>query len=195
MTPETRMQLMLAMPLVTTAATVLFARRPNLREASQLVLGMALFALTASLAGGVFHGARPQWQLWEFVPGFNLSLRLEPLGMLFALVATGLWVVTTAYATGYMVRPSRAASDAVLCLFRSGHFRHARCGIVGEPNNAVCVLRNPHVLDVSAGDAPGYGCGATRRANVSRDPGLHFGGVPAVGDRVDVDGGGNCRVS
>ena len=66
------------------------------------MFGAALFCLAVSLAGNVFHGDRPELDLWEFVPGFHLAFRLEPLGMLFALVASGLWVVTTAYATGYM---------------------------------------------------------------------------------------------
>jgi multicomponent Na+:H+ antiporter subunit D len=102
MTPETRMQLMLALPLLTAGSTVLFARRPNLREANQLLMGVLLFLAAAGLAGSVFHGDRPGVEFWELVPGFRLALRLEPLGMLFALVASGLWIATTAYATGYM---------------------------------------------------------------------------------------------
>ncbi len=96
------MQMMLVLPLTTAVMTVLFGSRPNLREATQLVLGTALFAVAASLAGAVFHGARPEFVLGEFIPGFPLAFRLEPLGMLFSLVASGLWIVTTAYAMGYM---------------------------------------------------------------------------------------------
>ena len=33
---------------------------------------------------------------------FGRALEIEPLGMLFALVASGLWIVTTLYAIGYM---------------------------------------------------------------------------------------------
>ena len=36
------------------------------------------------------------------IPGFELSFRIEPLGMLFALVASGLWILTTLYSIGYM---------------------------------------------------------------------------------------------
>ena len=102
MSTETRMYLMLVMPLLATALTVLFGRRPNLREACQLVVGAGLFAIACSLAPRVFAGDRPACRLWEFIPGFELGLELEPLGMLFAMVASGLWVVTTVYAMGYM---------------------------------------------------------------------------------------------
>ena len=45
---------------------------------------------------------RPAVRLAEPIPGLALALRLEPLGMLFALIASFLWIVTTLYAIGYM---------------------------------------------------------------------------------------------
>jgi multicomponent Na+:H+ antiporter subunit D len=36
------------------------------------------------------------------MPGLELAFEVEPLGMLFALVATGLWIVTSLYSIGYM---------------------------------------------------------------------------------------------
>ncbi|MCA9148106.1 MAG: monovalent cation/H+ antiporter subunit D family protein [Planctomycetales bacterium] len=102
MSAETRILLLLVLPLLTSGLIVLFGRRPNLREAVHLSLGSVVFGIAASLAGPVFHGLRPELQLGELVPGFAISFRFEPLGMLFALVASGLWVVTTAYAMGYM---------------------------------------------------------------------------------------------
>ena len=38
----------------------------------------------------------------EMLPGLEVAFSIEPLGMLFALVASGLWIVTTMYAIGYM---------------------------------------------------------------------------------------------
>ncbi len=40
--------------------------------------------------------------LGQMLPGFAIEFRVEPLGMLFALVASGLWILTTIYAIGYM---------------------------------------------------------------------------------------------
>src|SRR5512145_3191003 len=42
------------------------------------------------------------------LPGFALMLRVEPLGMLFALIASGLWIVNSIYSIGYM-RGNRGA--------------------------------------------------------------------------------------
>jgi multicomponent Na+:H+ antiporter subunit D len=47
-------------------------------------------------------GARPQLFLLELLPGIALGFRVEPLGMLFALIASGLWIVNSIYSIGYM---------------------------------------------------------------------------------------------
>jgi multicomponent Na+:H+ antiporter subunit D len=50
----------------------------------------------------VLAGGRPQLALFEILPGILLAFRIEPLGMLFALVASGLWIVNSLYSIGYM---------------------------------------------------------------------------------------------
>jgi multicomponent Na+:H+ antiporter subunit D len=50
----------------------------------------------------VLAGARPRLDLVEVLPGLDLAFEVEPLGMLFALVASGLWIITALYAIGYM---------------------------------------------------------------------------------------------
>jgi multicomponent Na+:H+ antiporter subunit D len=50
----------------------------------------------------VLVGGRPRLELVEVLPGLGLAFEVEPLGMLFALVASGLWIVTTIYSIGYM---------------------------------------------------------------------------------------------
>ena len=47
-------------------------------------------------------GARPEAQIIEVVPGLELAFKVEPLGMLFALVASSLWIVNSIYSIGYM---------------------------------------------------------------------------------------------
>ena len=43
-----------------------------------------------------------QVDILEVVPGLSLAFAVEPLGMLFALVASFLWIVTSIYSIGYM---------------------------------------------------------------------------------------------
>ena len=76
--------------------------RPNLREAITLLTAAGVFAALLPLAQTVLNGARPELILAEWLPGASLAFRLEPLGLLFALVAGFLWIVTSIYSIGYM---------------------------------------------------------------------------------------------
>jgi len=94
--------LMLLIPLLTAAGVVSLRRYPNLREAITLLGGGLLFSVVASLAA-TFDPAQPvTMTLLQPMQGISLALRLEPLGLLFALVASFLWPVTSLYAIGYM---------------------------------------------------------------------------------------------
>ena len=92
----------LALPLLAALLAGLFGRWPNLRESATLIVGVALVAAVVSLVPEVAAGGRPELRLFEILPGLTLDFRLEPLGLLFALVASGLWVVTSVYSIGYM---------------------------------------------------------------------------------------------
>ncbi len=102
MTPEATVQLALAVPLAGAALIWLCHSRPNQREAVTLVTAGLLFGLVLSLLPEVLAGARPRAVLAEPLPGLPLALEVEPLGMLFALVASFLWIVTSVYSIGYM---------------------------------------------------------------------------------------------
>jgi multicomponent Na+:H+ antiporter subunit D len=90
------------LPLAGAPLVALLDKRPNLREAATLITGIGLLAVVISLVPEVLAGARPQIHLLEILPGLNLSLHVEPLGMLFAVIAASLWIVTSIYAIGYM---------------------------------------------------------------------------------------------
>jgi len=77
-------------------------RRPNVRETVTLASAVSLFACVLGLLPSVLEGGRPQLFVLEMLPGIALGFRVEPLGMLFALVASGLWIVNSVYSIGYM---------------------------------------------------------------------------------------------
>ncbi|OGA16199.1 MAG: cation:proton antiporter [Betaproteobacteria bacterium RIFCSPLOWO2_02_FULL_63_19] len=77
-------------------------RWPDLRETVTLVTASVLFLCVLSLLDPVIDGAQPQLSLVEMLPGVAVSFRIEPLGMLFALVASTLWIVNSLYSIGYM---------------------------------------------------------------------------------------------
>ncbi len=91
--------------MVPLAATVLigaFHRHPDLRESVSLVTALSLFLLNVSLLGPVSQGQRPGTVVIETLPGLSIAFQVEPLGMLFALLASGLWIVNSLYSIGYM---------------------------------------------------------------------------------------------
>jgi multicomponent Na+:H+ antiporter subunit D len=47
-------------------------------------------------------GGRPGITLVEILPGLSLAFRVEPLGILFACLASLLWIVNSVYSIGYM---------------------------------------------------------------------------------------------
>ncbi len=102
MTPTSLIWLSMLLPLVALGLIYTFGKTPNIREACTIAISTALFALTCLLSTHVFAGERPSWSVGEMMPGFRIEFQVEPLGMVFALVATGLWILTTLYAIGYM---------------------------------------------------------------------------------------------
>ena len=102
-TSETSIILALLLPLIACGFIAVFNKRANIRELFTLVCATALLCVVGSMATRVFAGARPEWSLpFEVVTGLRIAFQVEPLGMLFALVASSLWIVTTVYSIGYM---------------------------------------------------------------------------------------------
>ena len=102
MASEQLIILSMLLPLVAAVLIVLASNRPNLREAITLITATTVAVMVITLALRVMAGEAPALHLFEVMPGINISFAIEPLGMLFALVAGTLWVVTSIYAIGYM---------------------------------------------------------------------------------------------
>jgi multicomponent Na+:H+ antiporter subunit D len=95
----------LAAVLVSLAAVPLILasrRRPNLREAWTLLAAVAKAALVLSMLPWVLEGRAPECRLWTLSPGIVLALRVDPLGLVFGIVASTLWVLTSVYSIGYV---------------------------------------------------------------------------------------------
>jgi multicomponent Na+:H+ antiporter subunit D len=92
----------LVIPTLGSVAIALCNRQPNAREAVTLVTSVVLFMCVASLLPAVLAGERPQLHLLEPLAGLPIAFKVEPLGMLFALIASGLWIVNSVYSIGYM---------------------------------------------------------------------------------------------
>jgi multicomponent Na+:H+ antiporter subunit D len=100
--PETLIIAALTIPLVGALIIPLFHRAPNLRETVTLVTAGALCLTTWNLLPHILSGARPEAIDIAVVPGLSIAFAVEPLGMLFALIASTLWIVNSIYSIGYM---------------------------------------------------------------------------------------------
>ncbi len=81
---------------------ILSERRRNLREFWTLAAGVAKFSLILSMLPAVLAGHRVVCNISSILPGISISLAVDSLGMLFALTASLLWILTSLYSIGYL---------------------------------------------------------------------------------------------
>ncbi|MDF1769377.1 proton-conducting transporter membrane subunit [Maricaulis sp.] len=99
-TPELSLALALAIPAIGGVFVALLGSRPNLREAATLIAAVLLAFNVAYLVE--VAQSQPTLNLATLAPGLHLVFKLEPLGAVFAAVASGLWIVNSLYSIGYM---------------------------------------------------------------------------------------------
>ena len=102
MNPTDAMIVALLVPVAGAVLIALVGRWPNLRETVTLVTALLLFAAVVQIAPEVMAGGRPEVSALMVADGLDLAFRVEPLGMLFALIASFLWIVNSIYSIGYM---------------------------------------------------------------------------------------------
>ena len=103
MTPEQLILAALGVPLVGALAIGVAGRlSANLRETMTLLISATLIACVWSLLPDIRAGNRPALQLLEVLPGIDIAFSVEPLGMMFAALASALWLVNSVYSIGYM---------------------------------------------------------------------------------------------
>jgi multicomponent Na+:H+ antiporter subunit D len=92
----------LILPTLATFTNLIFAKQANLRDTITFAAALLTFASVVAIALQVGNATTEQIVLFEVFPNVPIAFNVEPLGLLFALVASGLWIVTHVYAIGYM---------------------------------------------------------------------------------------------
>ncbi|MEC7875784.1 MAG: monovalent cation/H+ antiporter subunit D family protein [Pseudomonadota bacterium] len=92
----------LLLPVVGVLFISLTKKNINLRETSTLIVSMALIYVVYSLLPDVLNGVYPELYLFNVTSGLSIHFQIEPLGMLFACVASFLWFINSIYSIGYM---------------------------------------------------------------------------------------------
>lgn len=103
MSADNAIVLAICVPLITAAGIQLAGRvSDNLREGVTLLGAGTLAWVVWGMLPDLFSGERPGWMAAELLPGVALAFKVEPLGMLFAALASGLWIINSIYSIGYM---------------------------------------------------------------------------------------------
>ncbi len=89
-------------PLAAIPLILLSSSRPNLREFWTLAAAFAACGLVLNLLPGALAGATAACDLLVVSPGISLSLRVDPTGLFFAIIASSLWILTSFYSIGYV---------------------------------------------------------------------------------------------
>jgi len=103
MSAQASILLALVVPLIGAVGIALAGRvNANLREAVTLITATALALVVWGLVPEIMGGGRPSLWLTQVLPGVAIEFQVEPLGMLFAALASGLWIINSIYSIGYM---------------------------------------------------------------------------------------------
>ena len=93
----------IAVPFFATFVILLAGRfNDNLREAVTLTTAGTLAYLVWGLIPDLMDGARPEFFAFELMDELEIKFEVEPLGMMFAALASGLWIINSIYSIGYM---------------------------------------------------------------------------------------------
>ncbi len=78
------------------------SRRPNLREGWTLLAAACKLGLVLTMLPGILAGGSYACTIAEVIPGVPIALRVDAMGIYFALIASTLWLFTSIYSIGYM---------------------------------------------------------------------------------------------
>ncbi|MBU0483985.1 MAG: monovalent cation/H+ antiporter subunit D family protein [Proteobacteria bacterium] len=89
-------------PLVGALMVMRAGRYPNLREGISCLASVVMFSIIVSMVPTVLSGDRLIFTLFNILPGLTVTLRADAFSMVFALVASLLWILAVFYSMGYM---------------------------------------------------------------------------------------------
>ncbi len=92
----------LLIPLIGTLGVMLKGDNENIREGISSVSSILLLLVVGSMVPAVLDGKTLIFHMFTILPGVSLTLRADPMSMIFAIVASSLWTIAVFYSMGYM---------------------------------------------------------------------------------------------
>jgi multicomponent Na+:H+ antiporter subunit D len=88
--------------LIGSILVMLTRRNPNMREGWSLLAAITMFGIIASMIPDILAGERFVYRLFDILPGLSVTFRVDAFSMVFAVVASFLWICAVFYSAGYM---------------------------------------------------------------------------------------------
>lgn len=89
-------------PLIGSLVVMTQKNSPNMREAVSSCCSVLLFIVVLSFIPALQAGKTLHYTLFNLLPGLSITLRADGFSMIFALVASSLWMIAVFYSMGYM---------------------------------------------------------------------------------------------
>ena len=102
MDTNTAILMSMIIPALAAVGNLVLRRQDNLRDGMTLIAALATFGCVLTILTNEGNGTTAPMVLWSVMPGLDLAFNVEPLGLMFAIIASGLWIVTHLYGVGYM---------------------------------------------------------------------------------------------
>lgn len=74
----------------------------NIRDYSIVGIAILLFINVLNILSIASEGILPPLVVSEVLPGISIMFHIEPFGVIFALIGSFLWIITSVYSIGYM---------------------------------------------------------------------------------------------
>jgi len=81
---------------------IVLSQRPNIRESWTLIAAVSKFTIVVSMLPVILSGKVIVFKMANVLPHVPIGFRVDALGILFALIASFLWIITSVYSIGYM---------------------------------------------------------------------------------------------
>ncbi len=109
--------LALSVSLFCTLLIIVSSKKANLREGWTFLAAFIKLGIVGSMIPLVLRGQEIVYNLIDVVPGVGIAFRVDALGLLFALVSSSLWIITSAYSIGYMRGLDEHSQTRYFCFF------------------------------------------------------------------------------
>lgn len=89
-------------PLFGSLVVMTLKNHPNLREMVSSSASILLFLVVLSFIPALKAGETLVYPIFQLLPGLSITLRADGFSMIFAMVASSLWMIAVFYSMGYM---------------------------------------------------------------------------------------------